>query len=267
MNPNQGGSSGQGGWSAEPGGFGPPPAERDPYRQGYGPARGNFVATGSALLAAYLIYKGLPTVGAWMLGIVFGAVNGAQSLETDTTYKILSNLITLVSVPLGIIYAHELVKFEWNHTVLDGRQVRYQGDLGAFVKALAGPAILTCCTMGLYTPWLMCSYYRYIFENCDVEGERLHFAGNGGDLFGVMLLNGLCTLVTLGIYWPWAANNVWEWYWQRTGLNGRPFSFRVEGGEFFGVALLNGVLTLCTLGLYWPWASAAFRKWELEHVT
>jgi uncharacterized membrane protein YjgN (DUF898 family) len=266
MNANNGGPPGSDPWTPATGGFGPVP-DGVPYRQGLAPTRGTFAATGAAFIGMFLLLKGLPILAGGMLGFLFGAMRGAQSLDSDPAYNLLSALINLAALPLGIIYSHELVKFEWNHAVLDGRTVRYRGDLWTFVSALAAPALVACCTLGLYTPWLMCAYYRYVFEHSDVEGERLEFAGTGGDLFGVMLLNGLLTIVTLGLYWPWAANNVWAWYWQRTGLNGRPFTFRSEGGEFFGVALLGGVLTVCTLGLYWPWAAASFRKWELEHVT
>lgn len=258
MSFNNGGPYGNNPWGAPP--------ESDPYRQRIATTRGTFLATGGAFIAMYLLLKIAPVFAGGVLGGVFGAINGARPLNEDPAYNILSGLLNLATIPLGVIYAHEFLKFEWNNTVLEGRRVRYMGDLGSFVSSLALPAILTGCTFGIYTPWFMCAYYRYIFDHSDVEGERLQFTGTGGELFGPMLLNFLLTLFTFGIAWPWAANNLWTWYWQNTGLNGRPFSFRKDGGELFGVALLQGLLTLCTFGIYWPWAAATLRKWELEHV-
>ncbi len=239
----------------------------DPYRFQPGPSRGAFVATGGAIFAMFLLLKGGPLLLQTAFAGIYGAANGVESLNHDPQYQVLDKLLTLVATFLGFIYAHEVVKFEWNNAVIDGRQVSYRGSLGGFLSALAGPAILTACTLGIYTPWFMCAYYRYIYENSDAQGERLEFSGTGGDFFPVMLVNGLLTIITLGIYSPWAMNNVWEWYWQHTGINGRALAFRRDGGDFFGTWLLNIVLSACTCGLYWPWALANFRKWELEHVS
>ncbi len=253
-----------GGNNHNPNGFAP---GLNPFRMQPGPSRGAFVATGAAFIGMFLLLKAGPPLVSGMVGAVFGAMHGAEGAGNDPRYQVINLLLQLLSIPIACIYAHEVVKFEWNNALIDGRQISYRGSLMDFVGALALPSIITLCTLGLYTPWFMCSYYRYIFEHSDAQGERLEFSGTGGDLFGVMLLNGLLTLITVGIYMPWAMNNLWEWYWQRTGINGRPLSFRSEGGEFFGTWLLNMVLSACTLGMYWPWALANFRKWELEHVS
>lgn len=253
-----------GGNNQNPNGFAP---GVDLYRWQPGPSRGAFVATGGAILGMFLLLKVGPILLSGALGAVYGVAHGVEASQHDTQYQLFNHLLSLLSGLLGVVYAHEVVKFEWNNAVIDGRQVSYRGSLAEFVAALAGPAILTGCTFGLYSPWFMCAYYRYIYEHSDAQGERLEFSGTGGDLFPVMLVNGLLTLITFGIYSPWAMNNVWEWYWQHSGINGRALAFRRDGGEFFGTWLANIVLSVCTLGFYWPWALASFRKWELEHVS
>lgn len=267
MNGSQGDPPNSNNWNAQPGGFAPMgPSGADPYRQNNGPARGVFLASGGAILAAFLLLKIAPVAVEWIFGGAYAVTHDLRTLEHDQTYKLVTNLISLVSIPLGVIYCHEVVKFEWNHAVIDGRKVRYNGTFGQFLGALFLPGLAALCTFGIAAPWLMCAYYRYIFEHCDVEGSRLEFNGQGGDFFGTYWLNTILGACSFGIYIPWATCNMWEWYWQHTTLNGRPFGFRNEGGDFFGVALLHWLLSVCTLGIYWPWALATYRKWELDHL-
>lgn len=257
-----------GGYGPQPGGFGPPPGMRGPMAVVAAPSSVRFVTTAGTLVAAYLIWKWVPGAAGWLVSAGFSASAAVRTPHgaAAPSPPAWMHLITLAQLALGVIYAHALLKFEWDGLEINGRRARYVGSLGQFVAAMFVPALLTACTLGFAMPWFLAKYNAYAAEHCEVDGVRMSFHGNGGDLFGRWLLGSVLTLCTLGIYSAWFYSDVWAWTWENTEVGGRRFSFRRDPSGLLGEFFVVSLLTVCTAGIYWPWGAARLRAWEVEHV-
>lgn len=60
--------------------------------------------------------------------------------------------------------------------------------------------ILSIITLGLLTPWLIVSNYRWEAKKTYINGKQLYFDGTGTQLFGKWIVWVLLTIITFGIY-------------------------------------------------------------------
>ncbi|NYV27828.1 DUF898 family protein [Streptobacillus felis] len=60
--------------------------------------------------------------------------------------------------------------------------------------------ILSVLTLGLLTPWLLASNYRWEAENTYINGKQLYFDGKGSQLIGKWIVWLLLTIITCGLY-------------------------------------------------------------------
>ena len=156
------------------------------------------------------------------------------------------------------------------------RRPNFQGQGAEIFKLFFLQALLVCVSFGLYTPWFLCKFIRYlasrtVFGPTQQGWLYVRFHGEGGQLFAKFFLGYILCALTMGIYAPWFICDLARWFLERSDAvaeDGSTYqvTFSMQGGELLLALLLNYVLTLLSLGVYGAWAYCKVRGQILEHV-
>jgi uncharacterized membrane protein YjgN (DUF898 family) len=82
--------------------------------------------------------------------------------------------------------------------------------LHIFLFCIWAPLLLTI-TLGLATPFVVCTVIRWICNNSVISGKKYVFKGKAVGLFGRWILWFLLSIITLGIYGFWSTRNQIRW--------------------------------------------------------
>ena len=82
--------------------------------------------------------------------------------------------------------------------------------LTIFLFCIWAPVLFTI-SLGLATPFIVCTVIRWICSNSTIGGKTYTFKGTAGGLFGRWILWYILTLITLGIYGFWSTRNQIRW--------------------------------------------------------
>ncbi len=82
--------------------------------------------------------------------------------------------------------------------------------LNIFLFCIWAP-LLEAITLGLATPFVVCTVLRWICSNSSIGGKTYVFKGTAGGLFGRWIIWYLLTFITLGIYSFWSIRNQLRW--------------------------------------------------------
>ncbi|MEI8259172.1 MAG: DUF898 family protein [Deltaproteobacteria bacterium] len=245
-----------------PQGYGPPQQPYGQPAQGYGPPQQFGAPGGAASSGLRLNFSG---TGAELFGKL-----------------IVSTL--LLAVTLGLYFPWficDMVSFFASKTTLGPTRrgvVRFdfKGKGGGFFVSFLVNYLLVIVTLGIYTPWAMCSITRWFTENFEAQTEdggrqSARFAGTGGDLFVQFLVGYLLMIVTLGIYAPWFMCKMQKFFQGNTHLieNGQPigkFDFVGEGGSLLGTFIVGYLLTIITLGIYAAWFQCNLKRFFAQNT-
>jgi hypothetical protein len=86
----------------------------------------------------------------------------------------------------------------------------YGGVLPIFLFCIWAP-ILLVISLGLATPFIVCTVIRWICNNSKIGGKSYRFTGTAMGLFGRWILWYILTIITLGIYGFWFIRNQIRW--------------------------------------------------------
>ncbi|MCL2765734.1 MAG: YjgN family protein [Treponema sp.] len=89
--------------------------------------------------------------------------------------------------------------------------------ISVFLFCLWAP-ILLMFTLGLATPFIVCTVIRWICNNSIISGKTLTFKGTAGGLFGRWILWYVLTILTFGIYGFWSTRNQIKWVIENTEI-------------------------------------------------
>jgi len=79
-----------------------------------------------------------------------------------------------------------------------------------FLFCIWAPILFTI-SIGLASPFIICTVIRWICNNSTISGKRFTFNGTAGGLFGRWIIWYLLTLVTIGVYGFWSTRNQIRW--------------------------------------------------------
>ncbi len=71
--------------------------------------------------------------------------------------------------------------------------------------------ILFAISIGLASPFIVCTVIRWICNNSTIGGKSYAFKGTAGGLFGRWIVWYLLTIITAGIYGFWSIRNQIRW--------------------------------------------------------
>lgn len=158
-----------------------------------------------------------------------------------------------------------LLKLKASHTLMNGKEVSFQGTGGQLFGLIVVQGLLTLVTLGFYGPWAFCKYFDWRARNTVVGGKPSQFNGSGGSLFLFYLVHLLLLpMITLGLYYFWGIYRFYAWKEEHTRYGGEETSFGAGFGEFFKISIITWILNTVTLNLFAPWAYCMFCKWEVE---
>ncbi len=189
--------------------------------------------------------------------------SGGQYFGTVFIHLFLLGIITF-----GIYSAWawvRLMKLKATHTLIDGKEVSFQGKGGELFGLVLIQGLLTLLTFGFYGPWAFCRYFDWRAQNTVVEGTPSQFTGTGGSLFFLYLVHlVLLPLITLGLYYFWGLYRLYAWKEEHTKYGGEETSFGASLGTFIKVALISWILNAFTLNLFTPWSLCMLYRWQIE---
>ena len=93
---------------------------------------------------------------------------------------------------------------------------KFTGSVLGFIGYGILFTIVTPITLGLAIPWLIVSFYGWIYKNTYIDGKQLKFVGSGIGLFGHFIKWWILSIVTLGIYSLWIPKKTTQWVVENT---------------------------------------------------
>ena len=77
-------------------------------------------------------------------------------------------------------------------------------------------ALICGLTLGIATPWAVCTMQNWKTKHTVVDGQRLYFDGTGVQLFGNWIKWFLLTIIMFGIYGFWVHIKMEKWIVKHT---------------------------------------------------
>ena len=166
---------------------------------------------------------------------------------------------------------------------------KFFGKGSTYFGIIALNVILTVVTLGLYYPWAVAAYRKYIWNETQMKGSRFVFHGTGREIFKGFII---AYFILIGFYvslmfssqyeWgfipllvfyfliialmPFAIFGAWKYRLSRTSWRGIFFQFDGHFPEFFKLFLKHGFFTLITFGIYAPWMRVKLQKYLFSHT-
>ncbi|MCF7919155.1 MAG: DUF898 domain-containing protein [Candidatus Cloacimonetes bacterium] len=145
---------------------------------------------------------------------------------------------------------------------------QFHGNGGELFSILILQFLLSILTFGIYIPWAIVKFTKYMSECTTLDGESFSFTGKGGEVFCLYFVQYLLTAITAGLYAPVASLKICEYYVSKTAYKGQNFEFdSTNACDFWILCFVQAILTGITFGLYSPWAYIKIRKNLLERTS
>lgn len=196
-------------------------------------------------------------------------------------WTLLGAIVT--SITLGICYPVAvcwICKWETEHTVIDGRRLKFAGRAGGLFGTWLLCILLTIITLGIYGFYVPIKIKKWREANTffadelpsdgsvvELKKEKVsYFDGGFWQFFGWTLLGDIVTGLTLGICYPLAVKWIYSWEQRHKVYNKRRCTFDGKAGQLFGTWLLCILFTIITLGIYGFYVPIKIRKWIVKHT-
>ena len=182
--------------------------------------------------------------------------------------------ILLTAVTLGICYPFYVCwsrGYEINHTVIDGRRLKFTGSAGSLFGSWIFRWLLIIVTLGIYKIWVPLKIEKWCAENTvfeDDANENLTgcFDSAFVPYFKVYFLYGLLSAVTLGMLLPFSMKQIMKYVQEHKVYGGNRLKFDGTGAQFYGTFILGGILSCITFGIYSIWFGNLIRKLVVKHT-
>jgi len=177
-----------------------------------------------------------------------------------------------------VVKTHKFFLENTSGQTSEGQQVAlsFDGEGGDFFKEIFFGCLLTIVTFGIYTPWMMCSLFRFFTNRTSIRvGDSGHlslsFQGSGGSLFVTFIIGYVLTIFTLGIYGFWLQVKLMKFFHGNTEIttisgNKLRLNFMGTGGEFAWINITGILLTILTLGLYGFWYMFQLIEFQTDNL-
>ncbi len=182
-------------------------------------------------------------------------------------WQIVASLIITFSLGIAFPWAMCLLtRWEVEHTVINGRRLKFTGTGGQLFGKYILWAFLTVITCGIYSIWFGLGMEKWRVKHTvyadDANPAESVFTGTAGGWFVNYLVFGLISTVTLGIGTPWAAVRLMKWRARNTVIGNSPLVFNGTGGQLFVHCLIGSLLSGITCGIYSIFFAVRLLKWQ-----
>lgn len=196
-------------------------------------------------------------------------------------WVILGCLVTTFT--LGICFPFAvcwLYAWEANHTVIDGRRLKFTGTAGGLFGTWIVCLLLTIITIGIYGFYVPIRLKKWREANTFFEDEiadpsaietlksekASYFDGGFWQWFGWTFVGSLITSITLGFGYPIAVKMLYSWEQRHKVYCKKRCTFDGTAGTLFGTWVVCILLTIVTLGIYSFWVPIRVKKWQIKHT-
>ncbi len=158
-------------------------------------------------------------------------------------------------------------KWVCQHTVINGRRLKFTGDGTALFGKYIIWMLLTIVTCGIYIFWADINLQKWMIEHTCFEDETevgSYFDGDVGGYFGIVVLSVLAALVPF-VGPAWSSIITTRWFVNHTVLNSHRVHFTGGVGDLFVKYLIWGLLSIITLGIYALFVPVKYIRWETEN--
>lgn len=187
-------------------------------------------------------------------------------------WKLLSWLITFASLGIASPWGKcMLYKYQFNHTVYNGKRLKFEGDGGdLFIKTLIW-YILTIITFGIYGWWVPAKKANWVISNLHFEDEEYaegesFFEEQGIKLFWLNVLCKFLNIITVGLMIPFTTCIKLRYINKHTIINKKNLVFTGAGINLLGRDLLWTLLTIVTFTIYGWWVPVNMFKWQTSNI-
>ena len=116
---------------------------------------------------------------------------------------LLWGFLTIITLGIfGFWLSLNLQKWVAKHTHVSDEhgESKFTANIWSFIGRNILVVLLSIITLGIATPWALCSYQRWVAKHTIIDGREIRFEGRGGALFLKTLLGTFLTIITLGIF-------------------------------------------------------------------
>lgn len=196
-------------------------------------------------------------------------------------WSLAGTFVTIFTLGFGLpIAVCWLCSWEANHTIIDGKRLKFTGKAGGLFGTWIKCILLTIVTLGIYGFYIPIKLRKWkkskiFFEDEATTQEKInnltqakvsYFDGGFWQLFGKTILGAIITIFTLGICYPVAVNMINKWETKHTVYNNNRCHFDGTALQLFGTWIKWFLLSIVTLGIYALWLPVKLLKWTAKHT-
>lgn len=186
-------------------------------------------------------------------------------------WTILKNLITIVTLGIASPWAEcMMLQFEIEHTVLNGKRLKFKGTGGSLFVERFKWVFLTIITLGIYSFWIPVKKTKWILSNIHFEDEEYvkeesYFDGKVLQLIGINILCNFLNCISFFILYPFTECIKLRWIAKHSIINRKKIVFDGKGLSLFAHYILWLFLTIITFGIYGFWLKIKMIKWKVKN--
>lgn len=187
-------------------------------------------------------------------------------------WRILASLITVVTIGIARPWAQcMLYGYEYNHTVYNGKRLKFEGKGGELFVNYFKWFFLTIVTLGIYAFFIPVKKQKWLTENLHFEDEQLikgesFFDGKTSHLIGLNILCFILNTISFGLLFTFTTCFRLKWISRHTIINKKRIAFTGGALNLFGKFLLWMFLTIITFGIYGWWLRIKMLKWTTKNT-
>ncbi|WP_353722026.1 DUF898 family protein [Dyadobacter sp. 676] len=195
----------------------------------------------------------------------------AGTLSDSAVVKLIGFAIFFIGLALLVpIAIHGALRYRTSRSSWRGIHFGYRGDRKEFLKMFVTGSILSVCTLGIYSAWLVIDIRRYIFKHLRFGNLTFSYEGEGAAFFWLNIKGYLLSILTLGIYSFWWAKDLFAYYVNNIrmyqGETRLRFRSTATVGEYFKLIVVNVLIIVLSLGLATPWAVVRAMQFVFSNI-
>ncbi len=163
----------------------------------------------------------------------------------------------------------KLYKWRKEHTVINGRRLRFTGTGGSLLGHWILWEILCVITCGIYSFFMHVALRKWEMEHTEYADQPNvlgSFDGDSFEYFGYGLLQALLLLLTCGLAAPWTITMIQKWEMRHAIVAGDRMTYEGTALGLLGQYIIIFLLTLITCGIYAPWGTVRLNKYIYSHT-
>ena len=200
---------------------------------------------------------------------IYYSISHSETILGETLY-IISYLFLYITVIIVESSAyHGRFQYRFGNIGWDTTGFKFTGKASEFLQMNLGGIVLSSLTLGIYTPWYVMKFFRYVLQNTRFGNISFDFTGDSKAFFRIYIKGYLLSIITLGIYGIWFAKQIYDYIVSNIVVkkNDQEMNLMTDENqlEVFELLVGNVILTVFTLGIGYSWAKTRLMRFLANH--